>query len=336
MYNKDAIKIMKAGVKMTEKKRFVPLIIAGCVLILILACLGCTFALKDGSYMNGTSAIPEYILSYHQDSDVEIDYVRPVTTEECFYNSTIGYSDCAVVGELYKYESNGERDIWYFKNIETVYGEPEEGDVIVTDQILFSDLYENTFKTGRRYLLILKKENLLTMDGISYYLSGYADLESLYSVEGGSYYALIKKGTIASELVRFIAAKAKELGTAEEFYPIIYRGESLEEVLKKCDIVVRVKVENNINSGRRLPENNYICTLLEVLKGEYTSEKELWINADASKVSVKGEYIFALNKRYAEEDADNFFVQASLDAVIDAKDTEAVAKVMKALENPTS
>ena len=44
MYNKDAIKIMKAGVKMTEKKRFVPLIIAGSVLIKIFACLGCTFA----------------------------------------------------------------------------------------------------------------------------------------------------------------------------------------------------------------------------------------------------------------------------------------------------
>ena len=337
MYNKDAIKIMKAGVKMTEKKRFIPLIIAGCVLILILVCLGCTFAYNNGdteyeSYLKDIKDVPEnavYIFSDHSDGAC---YEGGLSDLDYFYSSVVERSTAMVVAEFDSFEMNGDLGVWKFKKLETLYGDVPEETIIFDELYGLSSKNSETYIKGNRYLLSLQKRDTVfydtpTYDPVGALVVNLTDLKTIVWHDG---VISLSKNADAKDLVTFIVNFAKERGYDEEPYlPEIFRNEKLETVAKECDLIVKVRIKAYYKESK-LPYKTHSCEILEVLKGECSSDGE--IHADLiSDVAAEGdELILLLSRKYKDADS-YYYTLASKDGMIFADDESRVKIIEKAV-----
>ena len=326
---------------MTDKKRFIPLIIAGCVLILISVYLVFTTVNKNESYIKNKDDVIPNLLEITSSPNVIIDYVKPTTAREGFYINTVGFSNLAVVAEFDNAELNGDMRIHNFKLIETIYGNAESDDIKVCswDSYIKSEIDENVFTEGKKYLLILQKENRIIFDDVTYTFVDdcFVDLEVLEKINCKSHVVKINSEAEASDVVTYIADLAETKGFLKDYVPKIYRDKALEDIVTDCDLIAYVKVKSNIGSVFDLPDYDYTCEPVAVLSGEYASEFEtIMITAEKGKLEIGESYLVLMNKRYSEDfgaAVDKYFVQAHKDGIIHVSDEYNIEKIEKILQD---
>ena len=212
MYNKDAIKIMKAGVKMTEKKRFVPLIIAGCVLVLLLSVFaGC--GNNEESYLkNEDEVIEDAVKMTHSRGMGMVDFAGYMTYDDMTMAVSVGSSCSGVVAECIGSQEFEYITVYKFQLVEHIYGKELENEF----EVAFPNYIDIEIKTGHRYLILPNEGAYVNMElHKDIYESSFDFIIDVTTLNASYCHALdieINEEASAQDVVTFIKMMADDHG----------------------------------------------------------------------------------------------------------------------------
>lgn len=264
-----------------------------------------------------------------------------------FYNLVTSCTHTAVVAEYKgRVEQNGNFDKYI--NLEVIYGTaPDEYIFAPVDMTLLSEPM-----VGEKYVLTLTREDSIFYDFPIYKikqilpLGNVAEMQSefllkAYSNEdftdGGYFICKTQISGINSsaDLVSYIKCIATTYGydiLKEAYFPNIFRGESLKQVVEHGDVIVKIKVNEVTEDAPYLKSNKYKCSVTEILKKNIYVHKEITVEAEAMSFKEGEEYIVILASADNSFDGKNF-MQAANNGVIPLSDTALVEEFYECYMN---
>lgn len=259
---------------------------------------------------------------------IEIEFENlDVETEDIydFSRLAIGDSHTAVVCEYVGSEKSNLK-YYKFKNHEVLYGEaPDEYIMSPINYSLNIELNE-----GAKYILFLKRYDVIynpfpiyEIEDAFYFKECINENDEFIcsyipnadDAKGDVYQSTLRFKNInsADSLCDYIRCVAKILGYdtwSEAYYPNIFRGADLEEVVNQSDYLLHIKVEELTEDDIYLKKSVYKCSIERVLKKKGAVYHEFKLTTIQGSLEKGKDYIVAVCSSEKINNGKNFMICA--------------------------
>lgn len=273
------------------------------------------------------SEVPEgsITISFREGKDSE-------DSPEVIFTRFIRHSTTAVIGE-YVEDKSLELSYKKFKNLGVVYGyAPDEYIYVPIHEINRADedvhsIPSGEFVEGEKYLIIAHYNDYFFDPHPEYQLSQdlFIPLDDIDNNFAGILKVELSGEADSSDLVSYVKhiAETKGYDTYNTLYiPNVFRGESLKQVIKNCDYLFEIKVEEVLSDEKYASSHSYSCLIKNVLKSKdelpYYKNEIITVNALPNSMEQGESYIAVL---YNHGDMNNnFLTQAADNGIINTRD----------------
>ena len=278
-------------------------------------------------------ALSIYIYRFNLDSKKSsqtVSYNQVYETKDTLdiIENSINSSTGAAEAEFISFSQEDIYFIFKFKVIEVIYGNIPEKELefrveTEVDGVAKNGFTSETFTEGERYFIPLLRFDDVFYEKAQYYFKcsiplAFDKLSEFYSENE------IYSGDIKS----YIKELANKIGYQKEEVKNFFRDESLDTVIKNCDLVIKIKVISILTEGIYNNTTTYSCEVLNTFDftniNTDTETDYLYITALKDSLKTDEEYIIALA---IVDESSTIYTQASENGIIHSSDKEKVEQI---------
>ena len=276
-----------------------------------------------------------HLISENNKQSVSYNYIYESTNDFDVIENSVKNSTGAVTAEFVSFSYDSQYFIYKFKVNDILYGNIPEKELVFRVEKIDSETAKNGYKSntfikGETYILPLLRFDDIFYETAQYYFtcSYVIPYSTLNQQSSNNNFSKKINELYNGDIISYIKNTAISTGYQKEEIKNIFRNENLETVVKNCDVIVKVKVENILTHGIYNDSTTYTCSLLNVINNiTVNTDNEtgyFYITTFKDALEINKEYYITLA---IVDNTSTIYSQASPIGIIPAEDTEIITKI---------